>query len=140
MSKFSYRVARVMTVMAGCVVMVMGLTSVASAAPAARNGRCEDGEFCLNYNLNLSGAVSDFVTSIRNYGSTQPTCYEFIGPGAGAGQCLKNKAKSAQNRSSRPVTVYFNSDYGGDSEGFAPGAARNLKPALRNNVASHRFG
>ncbi|MEV7551547.1 peptidase inhibitor family I36 protein [Amycolatopsis sp. NPDC089917] len=140
MPKYIQRAARTTTVLVGCVVMVMGLTSVAGAAPAARDGLCRTGEFCLNYNLNFSGADSDFTSSVRNYGTSQPRCYEFIGPGAGAGQCMKNKSKSATNKSSRPVTVYYNSDYKGDFEVFAPGAYRNLKPALRNNVASHKFG
>ncbi|MGN6415479.1 peptidase inhibitor family I36 protein, partial [Flexivirga sp.] len=49
----------------------------AAHAATARNGVCESGEFCLYYNSNEAGSVSDFNTSISDYGATQPGCYEF---------------------------------------------------------------
>ena len=52
-------------------------TSTASAA--ARDARCEYGEVCFFYNSNQSGAISDFDTSVAQYGSSQPGCYDFKG-------------------------------------------------------------
>src|SRR4051812_33242088 len=103
--------------------VLVALASVASAPMAqavARDGHCEPGEFCLYYNSNLQGSVSDFDGSIPNYGSTQPTCYEFRGAGAGEHVCVKNNAASVWNRSSDQVTVYYNSGYQGPSQAFAP--------------------
>src|SRR5512139_14684 len=89
-----------------------------AAAATARNGVCESGEFCLYYYSGQDGSVSDFNTSISNYGDSQPSCYEFRGPGAGQGQCVKNNAMSVWNRTSHAVTVYFNSGYQGASQTF----------------------
>ena len=71
-----------------------------SAQAAARDGICESGEFCLYYNSDHAGSVSDFTTSITDYGASQPECYEFKGAGAGKGQCVKNNAASVWNRTS----------------------------------------
>ena len=118
------------------------LVAVAPAAGAApvRNGTCEAGEFCLYYQYDLQGSVSDFTTSIANYGSTQPTCYEFKGAGAGQGQCVKNRALSGYNRTSHVVRLYFNSNYGGTYIDFQPNDARDggLGPLDLNN-ASHKI-
>ena len=122
--------------------MLFGLAGTAAAAAKAtpRNGVCETGEFCLYYLSNRSGSVSDFNGSIPDYGASQPTCYEFKGPGAGQGQCVKNNAASAWNRTTaNRVTVYVNSNYQGQGDLFQPGEGRNLIPALVNNNASHRF-
>jgi hypothetical protein len=112
----------------------------AAVEPLARNGVCEVGEFCLYFGSNLSGSVSDFTGSIPDYGPSQPTCYEFKGPGAGQGQCVKNNAASASNKTTaNNVTVYVNSNYGGQGDLFVPGEQGNLIAALKNNNASHRF-
>lgn len=119
--------------------MIAPMTSPANAA-TPRNGLCELGEFCLYYGPGLTGSVSDFNGSIPNYGATQPTCYEFIGPGTGRGLCVKNNATSAWNHTtSNRVTVYFNSNYGGISDTFLPGESGDLIPAMRKQNASHRF-
>ncbi|MEY7973594.1 peptidoglycan DD-metalloendopeptidase family protein [Saccharomonospora xinjiangensis] len=118
-----------------------GLT-MASAAPAgaaARDGVCEGGEFCYYYNSDNAGSVSDFTSSVADYGTTQPSCYDFKGPGNGQGQCIKNNAASVWNRSSVKVRVYYNSNYGGAYQDFAPGAKGNLNTTLKNNNASHQF-
>jgi hypothetical protein len=114
----------------------IGLAGPASAA-TARNGVCEPGEFCLYYFSNRTGSVSDFNGSVSNYGATQPTCYEFRGPGAGQGQCVKNNAMSVWNRSANAYTVYYNSGYSGPSQTFASGQAANLNATLSNDNASH---
>lgn len=126
-------------VVAGATALVaLGTTQASAATP--RNGVCEAGEFCYYYGPGRSGSVSDFTTSVANYGATQPSCYEFRTPGqAGYGQCIKNNATYAWNRSSSRVTVFYNSNYGGPSDVFAPGQAGDLVNTYLNN-ASHRFG
>ena len=119
--------------------LAVALPAGPAAAATARNGVCESGEFCLYYLWDGAGSVSDFATSISNYGSTQPTCYEFRGPGAGQGQCVKNNAWSAWNRSSRAVTVYYNSGYSGANQTYASGQKSNLSWTLQDNNASHKF-
>ncbi|MEV4603695.1 peptidase inhibitor family I36 protein [Amycolatopsis sp. NPDC049253] len=116
--------------------------TTANAAPAsvARNGKCEDGEFCLYHLYDLGGSLSDFNTSIANYGSTQPGCYEFKGPGAGQYQCVKNNALSAWNNSDHTVRLYYNSNFGGTYVTFPPGSALDGGLSqLDYNNASHKF-
>lgn len=123
--------------------MLVGLGGFAAPpahAASARNGLCETGEFCLYYNSGEAGSVSDFTTSISDYGATQPSCYDFKGSGAGKGLCVKNHAASVWNRTSKTVTVYYNSGYAGHSQTFASGKRANLDATLKNNNASHRIG
>ena len=115
------------------------LTSPALAA-GPRDGSCDPGEFCLYYNSNQQGSVSDFTQSVPNYGDSQPDCYEFRGPGLGKDECVKNEAASVWNRMAKPVTVYFHSNYGGASQTIAPGAKEQLRPGVYNENASHRIG
>ncbi|RAJ32057.1 surface antigen [Kitasatospora sp. SolWspMP-SS2h] len=119
-------------------VPLVGATS-APAFAASRDGVCNSGEFCYYYNSNEAGSVSDFTGSLGDYGTTQPTCYEFKGSGAGQGVCIKNNAASVWNRTGKTVRVYFNSGYAGASQDFAPGAKGNLNATLKNNNASHQF-
>ena len=126
------------------VLLAVGGLSLATSAPSAsaataRNGVCDAGEFCLYYYANYGGSVSDFSGSVSDYGSSQPTCYEFRGAGAGQGQCVKNNAMSVWNRTTRAVTVYYNSGYAGTSQTFASQQYTNLSTALSNNNASHLF-
>ncbi|MEU4672687.1 peptidase inhibitor family I36 protein [Amycolatopsis sp. NPDC023774] len=108
----------------------------ASAAPTARNGVCELGEFCLYYGADATGSVSDFDGSIANYGSTQPSCYDFKSPGAGQGQCVKNNARSAwNNTTAHVVKVYFNSNYGGSNVTYNPGGKGNLGSLTLENAS-----
>jgi surface antigen len=116
------------------------LATVSPAYAAARNGVCDSGEFCYYYNSNEAGSISDFTTSIADYGTTEPSCYDFKGAGAGKGICVKNNAASVWNRTSKTVTVYFNSNYGGAHQSFAAGAKGNLSATLKNNNASHSIG
>ncbi|MFC5181801.1 peptidase inhibitor family I36 protein [Actinomadura harenae] len=120
--------------------MLTGIVAVSNPASAAsRDGVCDSGEFCYYYNSNQAGSISDFTGSISDYGTTQPTCYDFKGPGNGQGVCVKNNAASVWNRTGSTVRVYFNSGYGGDSQDFAPGASGNLNATLKNNNASHQL-
>ncbi|MEV4074220.1 peptidase inhibitor family I36 protein [Nonomuraea fuscirosea] len=116
------------------------LATAAPASAAARDGVCQSGEFCYYFNSNTQGSLSDFTTSVPNYNTTQPTCYDYKGTGNGKGKCIKNAAASAWNRSSKTVRVYFNSGYSGAYQDFAPGAKANLKSGLKNQNASHEFG
>jgi surface antigen len=115
---------------------------VASGSPAfaaARDGVCDSGEFCYYYNSDEAGSISDFTTSIGDYGTTQPSCYDFKGAGNGQGVCVKNNAASVWNRTSHTVRVYYNSNYGGSYQDFAAGAKGNLNATLKNNNASHQI-
>jgi len=121
----------------------LGVIAVAGAgsasAAAGRDGTCDTGEFCYYYNSNEAGSVSDFTGSLGDYGTTQPSCYDFRGAGYGKGVCVKNNAASVWNRSSQTVRVYYNSNYAGTYQDFAPGAMGNLNATLKNNNASHKF-
>jgi surface antigen len=115
---------------------------VASGSPAfaaARDGVCDSGEFCYYYNSDEAGSISDFTTSIGDYGTTQPSCYDFKSAGNGQGVCVKNNAASVWNRTSHTVRVYYNSNYGGSYQDFAAGAKGNLNATLKNNNASHQI-
>ncbi|SER98246.1 peptidase inhibitor family I36 protein [Lentzea albida] len=112
---------------------------VANAA-TERNGSCESGEFCLYYNSDQAGSVSDFAGSVADYGDSQPSCYEFKSAGNGQGVCVKNNAASVWNKTNKAVTVFYNSNYGGAKQTFAAGAKGNLKAELKNENASHRIG
>jgi hypothetical protein len=125
--------------MMGALISVSFGAATASAA-TARNGSCESGEFCLYFNSNQAGSVSDFDTSISDYGDDQPSCYEFKSAGNGQGLCVKNNAAAVWNRTSGPVTVYFNSGYAGPRQTIAAGAKANLNSDLKNENASHKLG
>ncbi|WP_084338035.1 peptidase inhibitor family I36 protein [Actinomadura oligospora] len=117
-----------------------GIVAVsAPASAAARDGVCDSGEFCYYYNSDEAGSLSDFSGSLADYGTTQPTCYDFKSAGAGQGVCVKNNAASVWNRTGSTVRVYYNSNYGGSSQDFASGAKGNLNPTLKNNNASHQL-
>ena len=122
----------------GALLSVSFGAATASAA-TARNGVCDAGEFCLYYNSDHQGSLSDFTTSIPDYGDTQPGCYEFKSAGNGQGLCVKNEAAAAWNRTSGPVTVYYNSEYGGSKQTIAAGGKVNLNASLKNENASHRL-
>ncbi|GAB3996811.1 hypothetical protein GCM10029992_17970 [Glycomyces albus] len=130
--------ALVLAVMLGAAAALAGASAAHAATP--RNGVCEAGEFCLYYNSDNRGSVSDFAGSISNYGASQPSCYEYKGPGAGQGQCVKNNAASAWNRTGKYVTVFYNSGYSGPIDNFSPGAKANLRAYLKNDNAGHRIG
>jgi cell wall-associated NlpC family hydrolase len=123
------------------VALILGLGAAVAepAVAAARDGHCESGEFCYYYNSNNQGSISDFTESAGNYGTSQPSCYEFKGAGNGQGQCIKNEAASVWNRSSKTVRVYLNSYYEGSYQDIAPGYEGQLNSTLYNNNASHRF-
>jgi surface antigen len=132
---------RARTVAGTALAITVPIMTVASPAhAAARDGRCDSGEFCYYYNSDEAGSVSDFTTSIADYGTKQPSCYDFRGDGAGKGVCVKNNAAAVWNRTSKTVTVYFNSNYGGARQSFAPGAKGNLNAVLKKNNASHAIG
>lgn len=127
--------AGVATAMLGATVLV-----APGAQAAGRDGVCQTGEFCLYFNSNHEGSVSDFTGSIADYGPDQPSCYEFRGPGAGRDECVKNNTAAVWNRTGGEVTIFFDSGYGGASQTFANGAKVNLNSTLKNQNASHRFG
>ncbi|GGK91576.1 hypothetical protein Sme01_53940 [Sphaerisporangium melleum] len=139
----SPRTARLISRLAGAAAMVVGGMVFVTAPPASaavRNGVCEAGEFCYYFNSDNKGSVSDFAGSAGDYGTKQPSCFDFKGPGNGKGKCVKNSAASVWNRSGKTVRVYYNSNYGGSVyQDFKAGAKGNLKAGLKNQNASHRF-
>ncbi|WP_157249285.1 peptidoglycan DD-metalloendopeptidase family protein [Nonomuraea typhae] len=129
-------------ILAGASVVLALGAMVVAASPAVAGGRdgvCDDGEFCYYFNSGNQGSVSDFAGSVSNYASTQPSCYDFKGPGAGQGTCVKNAAASVWNRSRQVVRVFYNSGHAGTHQDFGPGVKGNLIPALKNQNASHEF-
>ncbi|WP_106399837.1 peptidase inhibitor family I36 protein [Actinocorallia populi] len=127
---------------AAAATLALGGSVIATATPAsaaARDGVCDSGEFCYYYNSNHAGSLSDFTGSLGDYGTEQPSCYEFKSAGSGQGLCIKNEAASAWNRSSVTVRVYYNSGYAGSYQDLAPGAKVNLNATLKNQNASHEF-
>jgi hypothetical protein len=124
-------------------VFALAAPALALASPAAaagRDGVCNSGEFCYYYNSDEAGSISDFTSSLGDYGTTEPSCYDFKGAGAGKGQCIKNNAASVWNRTSKTVRVYYNTGYAGQYQDFAAGAKGNLNATLKNNNASHQIG
>ena len=116
--------------------------AVATAAPASaagRDGICNSGEFCYYFNSGEAGSISDFTDSLDDYGTTQPSCYEFKGAGNGKGLCVKNNAVSVWNRTGKTVRVYFNSNFAGAHQDFASGANGNLNATSKNQNASHEL-
>lgn len=115
-----------------------GLINAPAAHAAARDGVCNPGEMCYYYNSGEQGSVSDFTVSVPDYGNHQPTCYDFKGPGAGKGLCIKNHAASVWNRTTKVARIYYNTGYGGSHIDIGPGERANLA-GLKNNNASHEL-
>ena len=105
-----------------------GAVLASPASAAGRDGVCNSGEFCYYYNSGEEGSISDFTDSLDDYGATQPTCYEFKGAGNGKGVCVKNNAASVWNRTGKKVRVYFNSNYAGAHQDFAPARRATSTP------------
>ncbi len=120
---------------AGALMSAAFAVTAPSAQAAAQNGVCETGEFCLYYNSDQQGSLTDFTGSISDYGSTT-----FKGVGAGQGTLVKNRAASVWNRTFGSVTVYYNSGYAGASQAVSPSSKVNLNSTLKNQNASHKFG
>lgn len=131
MTTIGKRIVRVAVAIGTSATLMASLASTANATVAtARNGICEDGEFCLYWGTGRNGSLSDFTTSISNYGNSQPTCYEFISRGNGQRQCVKNNATSAWNRRST-ITRVNGSD--GSAEFLTAKSRKNLTITSSNN-------
>jgi hypothetical protein len=137
MNNFSRKLAR--TVVAGALAGVAVAVSAPAASAAARDGRCDNNEFCFYAANSSTVSLSDFTTSIDNYGETQPTCYEFRTPGLfGYGECIKNNAVRVCNLRSSPVRVFFNSYHKGTYDTIPAETCTLLYNTLFEN-ASHLF-
>ncbi|MGW2314972.1 peptidase inhibitor family I36 protein, partial [Actinomadura luteofluorescens] len=91
MSKRSTRViSRLTAATAATALGGAALVPASPASAASRDGKCDSGEFCYYYNSDNQGSISDFTGSIADYGTTQPSCYDFKGDGNGKGLCVKN--------------------------------------------------
>lgn len=129
-----------MVVLLGMALAVGGTLLVTPLAQAAtaRNGVCEDGEYCLYYNSNQQGSVSDFDGSVRDYG-TGSDCYHFLGAGAGKGLCVRGRAASVWNRWDAVVTEFVKGGWTGPIDSYTHGVKGNLSSTYNNN-AGHMFG
>jgi len=134
------KLSKTLTIAGAAIAAAVPMLAASPAYAASRDGICNSGEFCYYYNSDEAGSISDFTGSLADYGTTQPSCYDFKGAGNGKGLCVKNNAASVWNRSSQTVRVYFNSSYGGAYQSIAAGAKANLNATLKNNNASHKFG
>ncbi|MGV9361041.1 MULTISPECIES: peptidase inhibitor family I36 protein [unclassified Amycolatopsis] len=131
MGTIGKNVVRTSLAVGAAAALAMAVTGTASAA-TPRNGKCELGEFCLWYGYNQTGSVSDFNGSVSDYGTSQPTCYEFKGPGLGQGECIRNNALSVKNNTTgHTIFLYFN---GGHYQ-LSVGQALNVG----NRDTSHTF-
>lgn len=64
----------------------------------------------------------------------------FVSSGSGRGQCVKNNTASVWNRTGKPVTVFYNSDFGGVHDIIPNGAKVDLNANVKNNNASQIVG
>lgn len=121
-------------------IAVMGLFIglAPSATAAARNGVCESGEFCLYYNDTSTGSLVDMINSQRDYG-TGSGCIAYEN-GTQAGNCVKNTAGSAWNRTGKPVFVFYSGDYGSTYDQIPSGAQVKLNANVHKDNASHIIG
>ncbi len=117
----------------------MLVATAPTATAAARNGLCESGEFCLYFSPDRNGSLVDFVNTQRDY-SEAGGCIRFIRAGAGQNSCVQNNAASAWNRSGGPVSVFYNSDFGGVYDVIPNNAGPNLNDNVRKDNASHIVG
>jgi|GEM_PF-1343532 len=118
-----------------------GLWAVPVPVPGAameRNGICEKGEICFYHNSNLGGSVSDFFSDVKDYGTSQPGCYEFKGSGEGQGECMDHNVASVWNRTGERVSIYKDSECRGDHAVIAEDEIpQNLNDFIKNKNASH---
>ena len=128
-------------IMGAALAIGAGAIAAPPAQAAARDGVCNAGEFCYYYNTGPAGSLSDFTTSVSDYGTNPATCYVFKTAGlAGYNQCIKNNAAAVRNLTSQTVRIYYNSGNSGPYLDIAPGAVINLQGTqLYNNNASHQF-
>ncbi|MFE3851354.1 hypothetical protein ACFXPN_09450 [Streptomyces griseorubiginosus] len=88
------------------------------------------------YNSGLSGSHTAFTDD----GVSNLAGYNFLSSGSGKGQTVKNNAASFWNASVDHIaTVFFNSNYGGACDTFAPLADTNKLAKTYNENASFDF-
>lgn len=108
-----------------------GVAGADVGAQTARNGKCENLEFCFYYNSDQKGSVSDHEDAVADLAP-----YVFKSPGAGQGQVVKNNAASACNNMGRySVRVYYNSNHDGPYDTIPPRTCRNLKVTYNENAS-----
>jgi hypothetical protein len=116
--------------LAAAALATTAFTGVA-AADAPRDGHCDNLEFCLYYNSERGGSVSDFDAPVADFAN-----YVFKGSGAGKGQSVKNNAASACNNTGRyTARVYYNSNYKGVHDDIPPRSCYNLTKVYNQNAS-----
>ena len=123
------RVGAVVAALTMCGSLVAGLAP--SAAAAEHDSVCNSFEICFYYNSNLGGAKHDYRYRISNFAG-----YNFLSPGAGAGQPVKNNAASARNYDGYfTARVYFNSGWSGPADDVNILSWRNLGDTYNDNAS-----
>lgn len=115
---------------------LVGLPGTASADPNV----CGYNETAIFYNSNTDGA---YMCTDQNYNIPDFVGYTFnytqngTGGTSGYGQAVKNNAASVSNyQNDRSYRVYYNRNYAGVYQTFAPFAYGNLNSQLKNENAS----
>jgi hypothetical protein len=147
---------RIAAVGAAALLLICANVGEAQAAPdipAPLDGWCDQGEACLYYNSNISGAVYDISWNVSNYGipsGGQPYS-RFVcsaqahGDGplcSGAGQRVWNNAASVINRNGLcDLMIFYNSGYNRSyAYQIIPRSSwANLDPTMKNENASQAF-
>ncbi|HEV7648435.1 MAG TPA: peptidase inhibitor family I36 protein [Actinophytocola sp.] len=125
---------KITTVLPIVALSIIGLAGTASAdvtTQSALDGVCQSGEFCLYYNSNEQGSLSDFELGVKDFATVR-----FVATGAGKGELVKNNAASACNKDDNlTARVFFNSNWAGAHDDIAPGTCRNLVNTYNENAS-----
>ncbi|AXI89597.1 peptidase M23 [Streptomyces sp. ETH9427] len=105
--------------------------TVFMSSPASADTGCDVSDFCLYYNSNFGGAHKHFRLSEPDLAGYVYQCCS-----AGAGQPVKNNAASAKNDfTGTYVRVFYNSNYAGPYDTFAPQQSKNLVNTYNDNAS-----
>jgi hypothetical protein len=116
--------------------VVLGMAPVAHADAATTCPDHEDDCASFYYNSNQGGSWTVF----RGDGVANLAGYTFLASGTGKGQPVKNNAASFWNMSVNSIaTVFFNSNYSGACDTFAPLADTDRLARTYNENASFDF-
>ncbi|MDL5203990.1 hypothetical protein [Streptomyces sp. ALI-76-A] len=130
---------KVLSAAVGLPVAAVAVLGMAPTAHAEARVTCPDSErdcAVFYYNSNNSGSHTAFTRD----GVANLAGYAFLSSGTGQGQGVKNNAASFWNASIDSVaTVFFNSNYGGACDTFAPLSETGRLARTYNNNASFDF-
>ena len=128
------RLARLATITTLAATAGVGIVASPAAAATARDGVCDDGEYCFFYNSNMTGSVfdiSEYDVDLRNNKFPR---------GNAKGKIVGNNTASYWNRTDNKFCVYTNINYGGTEGWMSGGKADNFSATFKNNVESVQRG